>query len=157
MRSDIYDVRVELSGIMSYILLDMDLDLGLELDLDDVPDYITIDDIMCCFQGYPNRPAQPTTPNAHAPDPAVSKSLLLLFFFIMHAFGTRPHFRQQNETPALFAYAKGKSFYYCTAITCYVTRDIISNVLDLFNVYRGRQHVVFLVCCCCGWLVSRLI
>lgn len=49
-----------------------DLDLGLDLDLDDVPDFITVDDILCCFQGYPNRPAQPTTPNAHAPDPAVS-------------------------------------------------------------------------------------
>lgn len=50
------------------------LDFG--LNLNNLPPNVTIDDIMQpLLQGYPNRPAQPTTPNAHAPDPAVS------FFF----------------------------------------------------------------------------
>lgn len=88
------------------------LDFG--LNIENNPPNITVDDILePLFQGgYPNtsRPGEPTTPNAHAPDPAVSfLKLFLILLMVLSLSGVL--FR-------LFAYhTKGKSFYYYMAIT----------------------------------------
>lgn len=88
------DLHSDCDTLLSVFLHDFNLK-GCLFDLD-VPEEVTIDDVLPFFQGYPNRPAQSTTPNAHAPDPAVS---FLKLLFLGRA---KKH-----------AYAKGKPFYYC--------------------------------------------